>query len=220
MGVNLDPWNVPKDCLLSCVHRYGAECDVAIVDGSAGLFDRRSEADEWSTAELARMISAPVVLVVDAAHMKQGCAALVRGFETFDKKLKIAGFVLNRVTDSEHAAMMIKTFDKAGVKAQNCGFLKQNERIATAMLTPKHVMENRRASMDAFLEDLSKLTQDLNTSKFIEIATTAKVPRSSEDDLSPSTKQSSVKVAVAKDAAFSFYYHEYVFSFPPNSIFF
>lgn len=207
MAVNLDPWNVPRDCLLSCVHRYGAECDVAIVDGSAGLFDRRSESDEWSTAELARLLSAPVILVVDAAPMRQSCAAVVKGFETFDKKVKLMGVVLNRVMNADHAALLTKTFDKVGVKAQSCGFLLANDQIVSFMESPKTPKNGWRTSMEPLLEDLSRIAQDLNTSKFIEIATTAKVPKC-PDDVTSLASQDSIKIAIAKDAAFSFYYHE------------
>ena len=209
MAVNLDPWNVPRDCLLSCVHRYGAECDVAVVDGSAGLFDRRSETDEWSTAELARFLASPVILVVDAAPMRQSCAAVVKGFEAFDKKVKVAGVVLNRVHHADHAKMLMKTFEKVGVKAQSLGYLPENAAISSAMdITPKTPRDGHRASMETFLDDLSKMTQELNTSKCIEIAMMAKVPKGPDDDATLSVAQNAVKIAVAKDAAFSFYYHE------------
>jgi len=202
MAVNLDPWNVPRDCLLSCVHRYGAECDVAVIDGSGGLFD----GEEWSTAELARLLSAPVILVVDAAPMRQSCAAVVKGFEMFDKKIKVMGVVMNRVTDGDHAALLMKTFDKVGVKAQSCGFLMSNEQIGTFMESSKKNNHGRQ-TMEPMLDDLSRMAQDLNTSKFIEIATSAKVPKC-PDDVTSMSSQDTVKIAIAKDAAFSFYYHE------------
>jgi len=198
MAVNLDPWNVPRDFLVSCVHRYGSECDVAVVDGSGGLFDRRSDTDQWSTAELARLLSAPVILVVDAGPLKHGAAAMVRGFEVFDKKIKVAGVVLNRVSSPEHASLLNKTLQKAGVKARYLGFLAQNERV-----------ERSNDGTATYLDDLVKLTKNLNTSKFIEISTMAKVPKSYDEEMSGlSARDPTVKIAVAKDSAFSFYYHE------------
>ena len=118
------------------------------------------------------------------------------------------GVVLNRVMNADHAALLTKTFDKVGVKAQSCGFLLANEEIVSFMESPKTPRKGRRNSMESLLEDLSRIAQDLNTSKFIEIATTAKVPKCPDDDVTSLASQDTVKIAIAKDAAFSFYYHE------------
>lgn len=124
MAVNLDPWMVPKDYLLTCVHRYAHECDIAIVDGCEGLYDSRNDSDgEWSTAELAKLLGAPVLLVVDAAPLGHSCAALVKGFEGFDKRLRISGVILNQVADRQHAELLGSAMQKGGVKASTLGWV-------------------------------------------------------------------------------------------------
>lgn len=78
MAVNLDPWMVPKDYLLTCVHRYAHECDIAVIDGCEGLYDSRNDSDGlWSTAELAKLLGTPVVLVVDASPLGETLVNLV-----------------------------------------------------------------------------------------------------------------------------------------------
>eukprot|EP00210_Caulerpa_lentillifera_P002426 g2325.t1 len=206
MAVNLVPWTVPRDCLISCLSRYATVCDIAIIDGSAGLFDRHQEANEWSTAELARCLSVPVVLIVDAIAMGQSCAALVKGFENFDKKVRVAGVILNKVNDFEHASVIEKALCKDGVKAEFLGWIPYDEEL----LIINHHSENqhRRGQNDQqYLQQLLTLGQNLKTEKLIEVSTSAKVPKVQELEirrLGPET----VKIAVAKDAAFSFYYHE------------
>eukprot|EP00210_Caulerpa_lentillifera_P004618 g4404.t1 len=214
MSVNLVPWSVPRDCLLSCLCRYGTECDIAVIDGSGGLFDRRPESDGWTTAELARFLMVPVILVVDANSMAQSCAALVKGFESFDRKVRVAGVVLNRVNDSDHASMLDKALCKDGVKAECLGWMISGE----GLLSQAGICERRGETDRGYFEHLSVLGEELRTRKVIEISTLAKVPRPSsslelESNHNNNNKRSTTsncktRIAVAKDTAFSFYYHE------------
>src|SRR5258708_31186318 len=97
VGRNLDGWMLSPTANLQIFERASADADLAIVEGVMGLFDGRSaSADEGSTAEMAKCLGAPVVLVVDASAMARSAAALVHGFETFDADLQLAGVLFNR----------------------------------------------------------------------------------------------------------------------------
>lgn len=96
---NLDLWMCGRDTVLRLFRR--AQSSINIIEGSMGLFDGALGGSS-STAELAKLLDAPVVLVVDAHAMAQSSAALIHGFATYDPKLRLAGVIFNRVSSSGH----------------------------------------------------------------------------------------------------------------------
>jgi cobyrinic acid a,c-diamide synthase len=105
----------------TCTRRGRRRADIAVVEGVMGLFDgvsRRTggqEADHASTAHVARLLDAPVVLVVDVSGAARSVAALVAGFRDFDPRLRFAGVVLNRVGSVQHAEILRLALDEIGV---------------------------------------------------------------------------------------------------------
>ncbi len=100
---NLDPWILGRDAMLRSFHRGCVDSDLAIVEGMLGLYDSWGAGTEGSTAELSKLIEAPVVLVLDVASTVQSAAALALGFKSMDPRVGIAGVILNRVADDNHA---------------------------------------------------------------------------------------------------------------------
>src|SRR5947207_6388038 len=94
-GRNLDAWICGADAIGPLAGAAGGE--VLVVEGVMGLFDGAAEDGSASTAHVARLLDAPVVLVVDASAMSGSVAALVHGFASFDSGLRVAGVVLNQV---------------------------------------------------------------------------------------------------------------------------
>lgn len=104
---NLDPWMCGERVVPGLAARAGGE--LLIVEGVMGLFDGSGERDPAtasSTAHVARLLAAPVVLVVDAGAMSGSVAALVHGFASFDPSVRVAGVILNRVGSDSHQAML------------------------------------------------------------------------------------------------------------------
>lgn len=99
----LDPWILGREALLQSLHRGCQEADVAVVEGMLGLFDSWGAGSDGSTAELAKLIEAPVVLVLDVAGTVQSAAAVALGFKSVDPEVRIAGVILNRVQSQEQA---------------------------------------------------------------------------------------------------------------------
>nr|WP_063821696.1 cobyrinate a,c-diamide synthase [Nocardia pneumoniae] len=120
-GRNLDPVLVGAERVVP-LYRHGARgCDLAVVEGVMGLFDGRIDerhsgpVAEGSTAQVASLLGAPVVLVVDARGHSQSLAALLHGFATFDSGVRLGGVILNRVGSARHDQVLRAACDRVGL---------------------------------------------------------------------------------------------------------
>ncbi len=123
-GRNLDPWLVGEDQIVSMFWhgaRTPAAADIAVIEGVMGLFDgaagpgSATTGDFASTAHVARLLDAPIVLVVDASGVSSSIAALVHGFATFDPRARIGGVILNRVGSPYHAQLLREAVEPTGI---------------------------------------------------------------------------------------------------------
>ena len=105
-GRNLDPVLVGADRIAPLARHGAAGAEVAVVEGVMGLFDGRLADGSGSTAEVAGLLGAPVVLVVDARGQSRSVAALLHGFRSFDPAVDLAGVVLNRVGSPRHEEVL------------------------------------------------------------------------------------------------------------------
>jgi cobyrinic acid a,c-diamide synthase len=128
-GRNLDPWLVGEERIAPLFAHGAAGADVAVVEGVMGLFDGAAGRGGFaSTAHVARLLDAPVVLVVDASRMSASVAALVRGFSVFDPEVEVAGVILNRVGSDRHEELLRSALSEVPV----LGVVRRHE----AMVTP------------------------------------------------------------------------------------
>lgn len=120
-GRNLDPVLVGAEMVVPLFHHGARGCDVAVVEGVMGLFDGRidnaaeSPAAEGSTAHVATLLGAPVVLVVDARGHSQSLAAVLHGFATYDSTVHLAGVILNRVGSARHEEVLRDAAARVGL---------------------------------------------------------------------------------------------------------
>ncbi len=125
-GRNLDPRMVGA-AQIGPLFSYGSSgAEVAVIEGTMGLYDGlagRTEAE--STAQIAGLLRAPVVLVVDVAAMGQSVAALVHGFRAYDELLWLGGVILNRVASDRHEDLLRESLDEIGVPV--LGAIRQRE---------------------------------------------------------------------------------------------
>lgn len=115
-GRNLDAFMSGPE-LIAPLFRHGSRgADVSVIEGVMGLYDGASGRGELaSTAHVAKLLQAPVVLVVDAAAMARSVAAIVHGYATFDPGVRVAGVILNRVGSDFHAALLREALEPLGV---------------------------------------------------------------------------------------------------------
>ncbi|MEU7220875.1 cobyrinate a,c-diamide synthase [Nocardia iowensis] len=120
-GRNLDPVLVGAERVVPLYQHGARDCDVAVVEGVMGLFDGRIDENhagpvaEGSTAQVASLLGAPVVLVVDARGHSQSLAALLHGFATFDSGIRLGGVILNRVGSERHDQVLRAACDRVGL---------------------------------------------------------------------------------------------------------
>ncbi|CAB59468.1 MULTISPECIES: cobyrinate a,c-diamide synthase [Streptomyces] len=116
VGRNLDAYLCGPE-LVGPLFLHGARgCDIAVVEGVMGLYDGAAgEGELASTAQVAKLLRAPVVLVVDASSQSRSVAALVHGFVSWDPEVRIGGVILNKVASDRHEALLREAVDSVGV---------------------------------------------------------------------------------------------------------
>jgi cobyrinic acid a,c-diamide synthase len=115
-SINLDSWLLGREELVRSFQQLSATCDVALVEGSMGLFDGQDHrSEEGSTAQVAKWVGAPVVLVMDAWSVGRSAAAIIKGYQQFDQGLRLCGVLFNRITDGEQLQHLRDALDGTGV---------------------------------------------------------------------------------------------------------
>jgi len=207
---NLDAWMMTRAQNLASFHSGACGADVAVVEGAMGLFDGRDGlSEEGSTAQMAKWLRAPVVLVVDCAGVGRSAAAMVRGYEEFDSELRLAGIIFNRLGSSGQMDWLKQAMSLGGVSTKVLGGIPKDGRLHDA---PQHELQ-AAADYVALVAGLMKDNVDLQA--VVEAASMARVPPvPSSQSLLAAARQplelpsGRVKVGVARDAAFCCYYHQ------------
>ena len=117
---NLDPWLSGTDAIVPLASRAARRADLLVVEGVMGVFDGAVDGEPSSTADVARLLHAPVLLVVDASAMSSSVAALVRGYRDHDPTVRIAGVVLNRVASDSHERVLREAIEPLDLPVIGC----------------------------------------------------------------------------------------------------
>jgi len=199
---NLDGWMLSRDANEQLFDLAAAGKDVAIVEGVMGLFDGfDGRSNTGSTAEIAQWLDLPILLVVDAAPLARSAAAIIRGLLNFDPQLRFAGVIFNRVAGEGHYRILVdavKELPLLGwlppepdihIQERHLGLLTSEELEAKKAVDRIGEFFRRHIDVDRILEALpEREVQSVNSPGF-------------------STASKRIRVAVARDPAFSFYYH-------------
>ncbi len=109
---NLDPFLIGREKLLSSFRRHFVRADCAVIEGNRGLYDGMDAEGTYSTAELSKIIKAPVLLILDCTKTTRTVGAMVLGMMKFDRKVDIQGVVLNQIAGSRHEKIITEVIEK------------------------------------------------------------------------------------------------------------
>ncbi|MFE4354791.1 cobyrinate a,c-diamide synthase [Kitasatospora sp. NPDC056800] len=211
-GRNLDAFMCGPERIAPLFLHGAAGADVAVVEGVMGLFDGASGRGELaSTAHVAKLLRAPVVLVVDGSSQSRSVAALVHGFASWDPQVRLAGVILNRVASDRHEHLLREALEE-GSGVPVLGALRRSTAVATPSrhlgLIP--AVERSAEALRAVADMGELVASSVDLDALLELARTA--PELDAEPWDPSAEVTPVagrpRIAVAGGAAFSFSYAE------------
>ncbi|MFD6322312.1 cobyrinate a,c-diamide synthase [Streptomyces sp. NPDC058442] len=218
-GRNLDAYLCGPELVGPLLTHGSRGCDIAVVEGVMGLYDGAAgEGELASTAQVAKLLRAPVVLVVDASSQSRSVAALVHGFVTWDPEVRVGGVILNKVASDRHEVLLREALDSVGVPV--LGVLRRAAQVETPSrhlgLVP--VAERGAAAVGAVAAMAAQVEAGCDLEALVKLARGAgALPCAAWDAaevLGSSTRVAApgdplTRVAVAGGAAFTFSYAEH-----------
>ncbi|MFD7611734.1 cobyrinate a,c-diamide synthase [Streptomyces sp. NPDC059828] len=213
-GRNLDSYMCGTE-LIAPLFTHGAHgCDLAVIEGVMGLYDGAAgEGELASTAQVAKLLRAPVVLVVDASSQSRSVAALVHGFASWDPEVRLGGVILNKVATDRHEVLLREALEESGVPV--LGVLRRAPAVSTPSrhlgLVP--VAERHTEALDAVRAQAEQVRAGCDLEALLALARSAP-PLSAEPwnpapGREPGPVAGAPVVAVAGGAAFTFSYAEH-----------
>lgn len=202
---NLDLWMLEPPRLKSLFCRNGADADLCVIEGVMGLYDGLGHGFEnGSTAHLARLLEAPVVLVIDGRGVSTSAAAMVKGFKEFDPRVNVAGVLINRVSGEKQYRLLRDAVETmAGIRCY--GYV---ENLPSISLESRHlglVPSAETADLEGKLEILANSLRDtVDINGLMELA--AGAPALEAEPFSVTESRRPVRIGIARDEAFNFYY--------------
>ncbi|MEN3348536.1 MAG: cobyrinic acid a,c-diamide synthase [Bradyrhizobium sp.] len=203
-SVNLDSWTMEREAIAHLTGR-GADADLVLAEGSMGLFDgvaARGASGTGATADIAEMMGWPVLLVIDPSGQAQTAAAVAAGLRDFRAGVKLAGVVLNRVASPRHEALVRDAMADAGIAV--LGSLPRHAEIALPKRHLGLVQAEEQAEVDGLIAEAARFVAehvDLDAVLQSARAWSAPVATGSLRVTPPGQR-----IALARDAAFSFVY--------------
>lgn len=204
---NIDGWMLSHDIVQTIVSRASKDADVAIIEGVMGLYDGKSPlADTGSTAEISQITKSPIILIVNAASMARSVAAIVKGFQLLNENLRIVGIIANQLGSKGHFDIV-----KAAIE-QECGLpvIGYLPKGAVEPLPSRHlglVPAIERGELDGYFAELAKKVEEtIDLDLLLDITKAEELAEASH--IFEKRNEQQVHLAVARDAAFNFYYEE------------
>lgn len=197
---NLDTWLMSKELTRKLFADTSRNHDIAIIEGAMGLYD----GNENSTASIAKLLNAPVILVINAKSVGESAAAIALGFREYDRNINIAGVVLNNAGSEYHVKIISEALREKGIKC--FGALRRNEDITVperhlgliqACEYSGHIFERLGEEIEACI-DIDEILRISKDTPEINITCSEKKFYCAKN----------LRIAVARDKAFSFYYPE------------
>ena len=197
---NLDTYMMGVDGVRETFARTSGDADISVIEGVMGLFDGLDSTEIASSAHVAKTLDIPVILVINVHGMSRSAAAIVKGFSEYDKHLNVAGVILNQVGSERHARLLKDALTDIPI----IGTLPRNKDLTV----PSRHLGLHMASENEY--DVSSLAEfieaNIDLDAVISVAETSRAPETPQQPDNPAAPD--VKIGVALDSAFCFYYQD------------
>ncbi len=206
---NLDTWLLPHATTAELFRRAAGPGRLAVVEGVMGLYDgHASLTEEGSTAQLAKLLDAPVILVADAARVARSVAAEVLGYQQFDPDLRLAGVILNGVGGPRHLEFCQPQIE-AATGLPVLGYLPRQERLGQ----PERHLGLIPAVEGTVVQEwydalIAQVEETIDLAGVARLAATARPPAGEAVVYPVEPQPRRARIAIARDRAFSFYYQD------------
>jgi len=205
----LDAWMMGNNGIISTLQNTAIDVDVAVIEGVMGLFDGLSGKNDFaSTAYVAKILNSPVILVIDAAKAARSIAAMAYGYLHFDRRLKISGIILNNVSGPKHARYITEAC-KSKIKVPILGIVQRDNELRMDErhlgLIPTDELDYSKKSK--IMKVAKKVSEEIYYDKIVSLF---KLKKSKYTEIVKKSEPriSKLKIGVALDNSFNFYYNE------------
>jgi cobyrinic acid a,c-diamide synthase len=204
-GVNLDSWAMAPNLLAALAGQAAGQSTLALCEASMGLFDGvpAESGRTGASADVAAALDMPVLLVIDVTGQAQSAAAIVKGCAAYDERLKIAGVIVNRIGSERHRQLVVEAIEAMGVSV--VGALPRNDTIALperhlglVQASETEALETRLEAIADFIETHVDCGRVLALAGTLDCSMPARAPIA--------VRPPGQRIALARDAAFSFIY--------------
>ena len=199
-SVNLDTWLASEAHLRTLYGRYGADADVCVTEGVMGLFDGYDRM-RGSSAEIALLLGIPVVLLVDARSAAYTMAAQLSGIRLFQPELRIAGVIFNKPSSERHRRILSAAAADAGLRC--LGFLPRRDDLEIPSRHLGLTLDTERVMETQIARAAELVGEHIDLDALLEAVQAPFCPVSA-----PVADRGTLRIAVARDAAFNFIYRE------------
>jgi cobyrinic acid a,c-diamide synthase len=205
---NLDSWMLDEAIVKEIVQKGSEGADISVMEGVMGFYDGKNpKTNEGSTAEISIITDSPVLLVVDCSSMARSAAAIVKGFQSLSPEVNIVGVVANKVGGKGHF-QLIKEAVEQECHIPVIGFLNREMGIAMPERHLGLIPTIERGDLDELFERLGELVEEtIDIDLLYQLAKTTTL-HVEESGIFTKRSPKGVKIAVAFDRAFNFYYQE------------
>jgi len=205
---NLDSWMFSEQVLKEVLYRGKRDADLSIIEGVMGFYDGKEATSlRGSTAEISKLTDTPVLLIVSCEGMARSAAAVVKGFQLFEKDIRFAGVIVNRVGSEGHYRLLKEAIE------QDCGIpvFGYLERVPEIEMPERHlglIPSIERGDLDGLFQRMGELAaKTIDLQGLLQAAETSPAVDNPSGLFQPKVSYP-VQIAVARDAAFHFYYEE------------
>ena len=203
---NLDFYTMQRDEILATIHRHSASADISLIEGNKGLYDGLDIEGSNSNAALANLTHTPVVLVIDVQGMTRGIAPLVLGYQAFDPELHIAGIILNQIRGQRHESKLRAVLEHY-TEVPVVGAVYHDKSMAIVERHLGLVPSNESRDAEDRIAHIGKLiANQVDLDSIREIAAASPQIPKARASIEPTQYTPEVRIAIARDAAFGFYY--------------